>query len=371
MNPQAVFCPNKRCPATGQVGQGNIGIHSQQERRYICHSCGETFSETKGTVFYGLKTDHATVERVLTLIGHGCPVQAIVAAFGIDERTVADWLGKAGAHCQGVHEHVIGQSQLDLGQVQADEIKVKTQLGTIWMALVMMVATRLWLGGTVGQQRDRGLIEALVAQVRAIALCRPLVWAVDGLSTYVKAIQRAFRSPLPTGKRGAPRKVSWPDVGIVQVIKRRVNGRLSIERRIRQGEAQQVLSVIATSQSGQGGLNTAFIERLNATFRQCLATLSRRTRHLARTAATLQHGMYLVGCLYNFCTPHHSLRLPLLVNGRGRQRWVQRTPAIAAQLTDHIWSVHELLTFRVPPLPFEPPMRRGRPPKRVLQEALS
>lgn len=371
MNPHEQFCPNPKCRATGQVGQGNIGVHSQQERRYICHSCGKTFSETTGTMFYRLKTEHETVERVLTLVGHGCPVQAIVAAFGIDERTVADWLHKAGVHCQGVHEHVIGQSQLELGQVQADEIRVKTQLGTLWLALVMMVSTRLWLGGAMSYHRDTGLIEALVAQVRAIALCRPLVWAVDGLPTYVKAIQRAFRTSLRTGKRGAPRKVSWPDVGIVQVIKRRVNGRLSIERRIRQGDEQQVMSVIVASQGGHGGINTAFIERLNATFRQCLAALSRRTRHLARTAATLEHGMYLVGCLYNFCTPHQSLRLPLVVNGRGRLRWVQCTPAIAAQLTDHIWSVHELLTFHVPPPPFEPPKRRGRPPKRVLQETLS
>jgi transposase-like protein len=371
MNPQAVFCPNKHCHATGQVGQGNIGIHSEQERRYICHTCGDTFSETKGTMFYRLKTDHETVERVVTLVGHGCPPQAIVAAFGIDERTVADWLHKAGAHCQGVHEHIIGQSQVDLGQVQADEIKVKTQLGTVWMALVMMVVTRLWLGGTVSQQRDRKLIEVLVAQVRTIALCRPLVWAVDGLPTYVKAIQHAFRTPLRTGKPGAPRKIPWPDVGIVQVIKRRVNSTLSIERRIRQGEAQQVQQVITRSQGGTGGINTAFIERLNATFRQCLAALGRRTRHLARTAATLEHGMYLVGCLYNFCTPHQSLRLSLVVDRRGHQRWVQRTPAIAAQLTDHIWSVYELLTYRVPPPPFEPPKRRGRPPKRVLQEAFS
>jgi transposase-like protein len=370
MNPQAVFCPNERCRATGQVGQGNIGVHSYQERRYICHTCGDTFSETKGTMFYRLKTDHETVERVITLLGHGCPPQAIVAAFGIDERTVTDWLGKAGAHCQGVHEHVVKRSQLNVGQVQADEIKVKTQLGTVWMALVMMVATRLWLGGTVGQQRDRKLIEALVAQVRAIALCRPLVWAVDGLSTYVKAIQRAFRTPLRTGKVGAPRKIPWPDVGIVQVIKRRVSGTLSIERHIRQGEAQQVLDVIAASQGGTGGINTAFIERLNATFRQCLAALGRRTRHLARTVTTLERGMFLVGCLYNFCSPHQSLRLPLVVNGRGQRRWVQRTPALAAGLTDHIWPVYELLSFKVPPAPFPSHKRRGRPPKQVLLEAV-
>jgi transposase-like protein len=371
MNPQKVFCPNRHCSARGQVNQGNIGVHSHQERRYICHQCGDTFSETKGTMFYGLKKGHQLVEQVVTLLGHGCPPQAIVVAFGLDERTVADWQRKAGEHCKGVHEQLIGQSQIEVGQVQADEIKVKAQKQVIWIAMAMMVSCRLWLGGAVSTQRDRKLIDALVAQVRAITRCRPMVWAVDGLATYVKAIQRAFRTPLRNGKPGAPRKIPWPDINIVQVIKRRVNGTLSIERRIRQGQEPQVQAVIAASQGGAGGINTAFIERLNATFRQCFAALSRRTRHLARTAATLVHGMYLVGCLYNFCTPHQSLRLPLLVNGCGQRRWVPRTPALAAGLTDHIWSVYELLTYRVPPPPFVPPKRRGRPPKRVLQEALS
>ncbi len=366
MNPSQIFCPNAACSARGLIGQGNISAHSWQDRRLACDVCKTTFSETKGTMFYGLKKDHKLVEQVVTLLGHGCPPQAIVVAFGLDERTVIGWQHKAGVHCKGVHEHVIGQSQLEVGQVQADEIKVKTQMKVIWIAMAMMVSCRLWLGGVVSARRDRKLLDALVAQVRAIALCRPMVWAVDGLATYVKAIQRAFRTPLRTGKPGAPRKIAWPDVGIVRVIKRRAKGVLRIERHIRQGDPQQVQQVIDASQGGRGGINTAFIERLNATFRQCLAALGRRTRYLARTAATLEHGMFLVGCLYNFCSPHQSLRLSLVVNRRGHQRWVHRTPALAAGLTDHIWTVYELLSFKVPPAPFQPQKRRRRPPRRVL-----
>jgi hypothetical protein len=306
---------------------------------------------------------------VVTLLGHGCPVQAIVAAFELDARTVAAWQKRAGEHCQAVHEHVVGQHQWDLGQVQADEIKVKTQAGVVWMALAMMVSTRLWLGGAVSARRDKVLIAALVAQVVLVALCRPMVWAVDGLATYVKAIQQAFRAPLHTGQLGAPRKIPWPEVGIVQVIKRRVAGQLTIERRVYQGDPTLVQTVIRTSQGGSGGINTAFIERLNATFRQCLACLGRRSRALARSVTTLEHGLFLVGCLYNFCTPHDSLRLPLYVGRAGRRRWVPRTPALTAGLTDHIWSVRELLTFKVPPPPYVPPKRRGRPPKTMLLEA--
>ena len=369
MNPRQQFCPNKDCPTRGKAGTGNIVIHSQQEQRYRCTGCGKTFSATRGTPLYGIKTCREVVVLVITLLAHGCPVQAIVAAFGLDERTVRRWYLKAGDHCQLVHEQIVGTSQLDLGQVQADEIKVKTQQGTVWMGLAMMISTRLWLGGVVSAKRDQALILALVDHIRAIALCRVLLLAVDGLASYVDAFQKAFRSPWPTGRRGRPRLIVWAGINIVQVVKRRSSDSLSIERRIVQGNAQQVKACLKTSQGG-GQINTAFIERLNATFRQCLACLGRRSRHLARQVQTLEAGMFLVGCVYNFCSDHASLKLPLWITPR-RCHWVPRTPAMTAGLTDHRWSVLELLSFKVPPPPFVPPKRRGRPPKFVFQEAIS
>lgn len=286
MNPQEQFCPNSDCPARGKVGAGNIVSHSQREQRCKCTSCGRTFSIRKGTALYGIKHSADLFVVVVTLLAHGCPLQAIVAAFGLDERTVRSWYLKAGAHCQQVHEQIVGHSQLDVGQVQADEIKVKTQQGTVWMALALMVSTRLWLGGAVSGQRDKALIRALVGQIRAVALCRVLLLAVDGLISYVAAFQKAFRTPLPTGKRGRRRLIPWQGINIVQVIKRHTASGLSIERRIVHGDAQAVAACLKTSQGG-GQLNTAFIERLNATFRQCLACLGRRSRSLARQTRTL------------------------------------------------------------------------------------
>ena len=97
MDPHAQFCPNPDCPARGQVGQGNIRVHSQQERRYRCLTCGRTFAATTGTPFFRLKTATDLVTTVLTLLCYGCPLQAIVAAFGLDERTVAAWQARARA----------------------------------------------------------------------------------------------------------------------------------------------------------------------------------------------------------------------------------------------------------------------------------
>jgi hypothetical protein len=105
-------------------------------------------------------------------------------------------------------------------------------------------------------------------------------------------------------------------------------------------------------------INTAYIERLNATFRERLAPLARRGRALARQTQTLHEGMFVVGTVYNFCTPHESLDPAR-----------KMTPAMAAGITDHGWTMHELLSFQVPLPRWAPPKRRGRP-SRALQRLI-
>jgi len=369
MNPQELFCPNLNCPARGQVGKGNIHTHSLKDKRCVCDVCEQTFATTTGTIFYRLRSDPQLVMWVIVLLAYGCPIQAIVKAFGLDERTVCDWHKRAGQHCQQVHEHLVENSQHDLQQVQADEIKVKIQKGIIWMALAIWVPTRLWMGGVISPKRDLDLIQSLADKVRSMALCRPLLLAVDGLASYVSAFRNAFRSKFPRqqGELGRCKMVVWQDIAIVQVVKQRMAGVLTVDRRIIQGAEGMVERLIKTTQ-GKGVINTAFIERLNATFRQRINSLTRRTRTLAQRPETLAAGMYLVGCFYNFCDYHHSLRLKLSVGSFGHH-WVQRTPAIAAGLTDHQWTPIELFHCKVPPPRWELPKQRGRPSTAILQLA--
>jgi transposase-like protein len=349
MDPTTTFCPNWNCPARGHIGRGTIGIHSRKEQRFICHACHKTFSATTGTAFYRLRTSAETVVLVVTLLAHGCPVQAIVAACGFDERTVADWWARSGRQGQAVHEYLVEQPR-DLGQVQADELRVKKQGGIVWMALAMMVKTRLWLGGEVSAQRDLPLIRRLIERVRRCAARRPLLVCTDGLVAYIRAIRETFRDPVQTGKGGRPRLRRWPNVLIAQVVKRYERRRVvAIERRIVDGTLARVETLRRRSQ-GDGVINTAYIERLNATFRERLAPLARRCRALARQPLTLHEGMSLVGTVYNFCTPHASLH-------PGQKT----TPAMAAGITDHCWTMRELLSFHVPPSRWAPPKKRGRP----------
>jgi transposase-like protein len=115
----------------------------------------------------GLRTPTERVMRVIILLAYGCPPQAIVHAYGVDERTVAQWQKRAGTHCQQVHQDLVEQGQVDVQHVQADEIRVKGYKMIAWMGLAIDVSTRLWLAGVVSVQRDTTLADQLLQRVRA------------------------------------------------------------------------------------------------------------------------------------------------------------------------------------------------------------
>ena len=138
---------------------------------------------------------------------------------------------------------------------------------------------------------------------------------------------------------------------------------MGVIRRVVWGTSQQVKTLIEQTQSTTAA-HVNYIERLNGTFRAGLAVLVRRGRGVARRLQTLEGAMYLMGSVYNFCTPHQSLRR-VLHSPNHRRRWVETTPAMAAGITEHVWTVEQLLGYQVPPPPWQPPRRRGRPAAKI------
>jgi hypothetical protein len=191
---------------------------------------------------------------------------------------------------------------------------------------------------------------------RCLASLAVLV-CVDGLASYVSAFRKVFRNKIRT-QHGGYALVVEPGLLIGQVIKRYSGRRLTeVVRRVVQGSAAAVAAVLARTGTGSG-VNTSYIERLNATFRANLAGLVRRGRALWRQEGRLQAGMWLVGCAYNFCWEHDSLRVEAPA-GAGR-KWVGRTPAMAAGLTGQVWSLEELLGRRVVPAAWKAPRKKPR-----------
>ena len=362
LDPHHTFCPNAQCPNRGLTGHGNIGIKSQQERRYLCTTCGKSFAATTGTVYYRAHTAPVLLTQMLVLLTHGCPPQAIVAAFGFDERTVRAWALKEAAHGRQVHTYLVAAAQVLARVVQADEICVKAVGQRLWQAMAMMAESRLWLGGVISATRDRDLITALVTRVHACLARYDITVCVDGLASYVTAFLDVFRVKVPPAikRPGAWCKVLVAGLRIGQVVKRYAGKCVcAVEERGVRGSVASIRRRLQQAQVGQH-IHTAFIERLNATFRAHWAGLTRRGRAIARTEVLATAGMWLVGCCYNFCWPHDSLRRA--APDGAPHKWQAQTPAMAAGLTDHVWSMDELLRYAVPLPAWVPPKRRGRKP---------
>ena len=255
-----------------------------------------------------------------------------------------------------VHEHLIEAGKVTLLQVQADEIRVKAVGRIYWLASALEVRSRLWLGAVIGGHRDATLIRSLLERIRRSGPPEHILLLVtDGLASYKSQALKVFRKPLHCGKEvGRPRLMLAEGVMMARLIKRRQPKRVvEVLREVLCGAEAKVISrLIATQRSMRAVINTAYIERLQATFRARLVPLVRKTRAGAHKRSTLESGMWLVGGCYNFVWRHRSLG-------------EERTPAEAAGLTDHRWSMEELLAFARPPAQL--PRWRGRKPKWLLE----
>lgn len=241
MDPQERFCHNQRCWAYGRTGEGHIVIHSRKENRYRCKRCAKTFSATKGTALYRTHKPHALLVSIVTLLAYGCPPQAIVAAFGLDERTIARWQHESGRQCRRLHEHIVQAGGVPLAQVQADELRVRVVGGVVWLASAVSVSSRLWLGSVVQVRRDRHLIRTLLKGVRACGPFEALLLCTDGLASYPKQALRVFSEPLRTGKRGRPRLLLPEGLMIAQAIKRYSQRRvIGVVQRVVRGTEEAV-----------------------------------------------------------------------------------------------------------------------------------
>jgi IS1 family transposase len=249
-------------------------------------------------------------------------------------------------------------SQLKAAEVGKPAAIDRPQRSSYWVWVALDPVSKLWLSLTVGD-RTLACAQQLVHQVGQLLApgCVPL-FITDGLVDYELALLTHFGHWVqPQHRQGRRLKLRWmplPTLNYAQVIKQRRRRRLvQVSRRVIFGSLEQIKVQLA----GHGWqINTAFIERLNLSIRQHVPGLGRRVSHLAKSVTSLRQQGLLYQTYYNFCLPHTSLRRPLVqsqpTKGAGSmKKWQPCTPAMAAGVTDKVWSLQEVLLFRVPPWP--------------------
>jgi IS1 family transposase len=343
---------------------------SGRRRIFCCGECGEQFSETRETVFFDLRTPEEKVMMVLKMLLVGVDLSGIVFVLGVTEETILEWLRRAAAKAGEINDHLL--RDLDVTQVQLDEmwnfIRRKHAAeqeeedgetlpgvsdGRQWIWIAFAPQFRLMLTARVGP-RTLEMAKEVIAATAALLRGIPAFFS-DGFTSYFAALIGAYHVVVTfprTGKRGRPKEPRiepHPDLVYGQLVKEKRHGRLmTLSTRILTGAQHLTERGLVIS--------TALIERLNLTLRRALAPLARKTYSFCKDREQLQRRVTFFQAFYNMGRPHQSLRIQLPVTERRRTgvirpRWQERTPAMAAGLTDHVWTFRELLTAKFEPLP--------------------
>ena len=350
-------CPNSDCPYFG-ITDGQIhalvGYGGHGRQGYIqdlkCQACRTKFSVRHGTVLYRLKTPSRRVGEVLSALAEGLSVGAAVRVFGHGEFTIRTWLTRAGLHAASLHERLF--QNLKLGHVQLDELCTKTRRGAdaLWVWFAVDARTKIIAVLKVGP-RTQPVAHAVVHDLVNVLApdCLP-VFTSDGLKLYFYALTAHFGKWAEAAQRQARHWQVHAQLLFGQVVKHYRRRRLvRVERRALLGSLDQITAALRTG-GASGKIQTAFVERLNLTVRQGIAALARRTWGVAQSPAELLLHLQWWRAYFHFTRPHASLdelsAEPRVRRGRRLpQRRRHRTPAQAVGLTNHRWTIVELLSY--------------------------
>ena len=373
------FCPDPDCTYHGWLGRGNIRSNGhpggQTWRQLQCVSCQGYFYETHGTIFHRKRSSPELIVHVIACLAEGLGIRGTARVFEIDANTVLKWLVEAAEQLHAFSAYFL--RELQINQVQLDELyavlsavrdgemseaEAIEQLSRSphWVWTAIDSETKLLLSVQEGD-RTLAMAQAMLHQIGQLLApgCVPLFLS-DGNPNYLPAIVAHFGHWVQLPRRQArgpapkPRWMPLPELLYAQVIKRmRRRCMVEVIHRVVIGTQAKVDAVLAPC---GWQISTAFIERLNLSLRQRVVAIRRRSASPCKSGDGLSHQLVLFQVYHNFVLPHASLRQalaePIPTNGSGSAKvWRPRTPAMAAGLTDQVWSLREVLMFRVPPWP--------------------
>ncbi len=372
-------CPHADCAYRGWVGWGNLRANGHPNgapwRQLLCIACRRYFLESLGTIFHGKCASVDLIVRVIACLAEGLGIRGTARVFEVGPNTVLGWLVDAAEQLRAFSQHFlhdvrVRQVQLDElfallsavkeGEVSEAEAIERLERSPQWVWVAMDPESKLLLAIDAGN-RTLAMAQRFVHHVAQVLApdCAPL-FLTDGFREYLTALlthygdwvqppRRQDKGPMPK-----PRWMPLPQLLYAQVVKTVRRRRLvRVRHRVVLGTLEAVQQVLAAC---GWQINTAFVERINLSIRQHVAAVGRRVTTLCKGEDGLHQQLALYHVYHNFCLPHTSLRQPLPqpvpTKGTGSaKQWQPRTPAMAAGLTDHVWTLREVLLFRVPPWP--------------------
>ncbi len=361
------WCDNGLCRDFAKVDAGNIRFHSYIEQRLCCTTCRHTFSADKGTFFETLRSAHPVVVEILAMLVERNSLRAVERLKHHSHNVILHWLDLAGQHAAAVSTILI--RNLHLTQAQVDElwtfVKKKqghlqpgdpADLGDMWIWRAIALPSRLRVVSHLSHERSEAEAIAFLADFKARTDGWAPLFTSDKLPVYLAALIANYSTPEPpSSQRGPgrppkePRRVIDPALRYGQVDKRREGGRVvEVRRHILLGTEADIVQILQADGCGSQ-INTSYVERDNLTSRQSNGRLVRKTLSHSKKKEFLHRHIDLEDAFFNFVRPHSALKIKLARPGPHGRRWKQRTPAMAAGLTDHVWSLEELLAYRLPP----------------------
>ena len=376
MDDKTCYCRNPQCALYGRMApyaQLKFRDWHRHAARFRCQVCTVLVSARTGTAYAGIRTDATTYLRGATALAEGMSIRATGRLLSVDKDTVNHWLPVLGEHGQNVTRYFF--RHLHLRECQLDELwtfiakkearltpleKLAAIAGDAWVWIAFSPVDKLVLAWVVGK-RTLCSARQLVSQLQSATDGHIPFFTSDALPHYAEALLNVYgvwMTPPRQGTRGRfphPRRCPPPDLCYAIVVKERKHGRvIHVTTRVVYGTLAQVEAALQASPVSRA-INTYGVERNNLTVRQHARRLGRKVNAFSKEPDYLEHQLTLAFAYYHFVVPHRSLRqrlpYPLPTKGQkgSRKKWKPVTPAMAAGLTDHVWTMDELLSFRVPP----------------------
>ena len=375
MDWESLDCPNRGCRYYGHPflqGQLVKNGSSHGQKQALCGACETCVSIRYGTAYLDLHAEPAIFETAVRALAEGNSIRATARIVQVDKDTVCAWRDRAAQHCRLVMLSL--WRNLHVIECQLDELWsfVPTQehhlpfarlyaetYGDAWVWVAFAPVWRLVVAFGIGKRTQQSA-DLLLDRVLYVTDAHIPFFTSDQLPEYRRALLHAYgvwHQPQRQGNRGRyPKPLLMPPPRLLyaQVVKTRAHGRIvQVDSKVVFGDLQAIAEML-TSLPTSTTINTSFVERHNLTQRQSNRRLMRRTNGFSKDLSWFERQLWLSLVYYHLVLPHRRLRQPLPepepTRGAGSlRRWQPVTPAMAATLTDHLWTTTELLSYRVPP----------------------